>query len=221
MRSSERWWRAATSTRSAGRAPSIRPAACTTCPARSCSSTRSWSGRVPLLEKLRDESQETVIFGKRQADAVVYLQVVPGPHSIRYSASPGEIKPLHSSAIGKSILGSLKDGELRKLLEELPLPADHRGDAGRSGGAARGHRPQPHAGLLRHPRRERGRCLGGRRVAGRRRRDACGRGRRPAAPDGDEPAGMRSPAGLDLQLARPAGWDVRGRLPSAAGLRAR
>jgi DNA-binding IclR family transcriptional regulator len=78
---------------------------------------------VPLLEKLRDDSQETVIFGKRQADAVVYLQVVPGPHSIRYSASPGEIKPLHSSAIGKSILGSLRDGELQTLLKELPLPA--------------------------------------------------------------------------------------------------
>jgi DNA-binding IclR family transcriptional regulator len=78
---------------------------------------------LPLLEKLRDESQETVIFGKRQAGAVVYLQVVPGPHSIRYSAAPGEIKPLHSSAIGKSILGSLKDPELRALLDELPLPA--------------------------------------------------------------------------------------------------
>lgn len=78
---------------------------------------------MPLLERLRDQSQETVIFGKRQADAVVYLQVVPGPHSIRYSASPGELKPLHSSAIGKSILGSLKDAELRKLLDQLPLTA--------------------------------------------------------------------------------------------------
>jgi DNA-binding IclR family transcriptional regulator len=77
---------------------------------------------LPLLEKLRDESRETVIFGKRQADAVVYLQVVPGPHSIRYSAAPGEIKPLHSSAIGKALLGGLKDAELRRLLEGLPLP---------------------------------------------------------------------------------------------------
>ena len=78
---------------------------------------------LPILEQLRDDSRETVIFGKRQANAVVYLQVVPGPHSIRYSASPGELKPLHSSAIGKSILGSLTDGELRKLLDELPLAA--------------------------------------------------------------------------------------------------
>lgn len=78
---------------------------------------------LPLLEKLRDDSRETVIFGKRQADAVVYLQVVPGPHSIRYSAAPGELKPLHSSAIGKALLGGLKEAELRRLLAELPLPA--------------------------------------------------------------------------------------------------
>ena len=78
---------------------------------------------LPLLEALRNSSQETVIFGKRQGDAVVYLQVVEGPHAIRYSAAPGEIKPLHASAIGKAMLGSLKDAELRALLQRLPLPA--------------------------------------------------------------------------------------------------
>jgi DNA-binding IclR family transcriptional regulator len=78
---------------------------------------------MPLLEQLRDSSRETVIFGKRQGDAVVYLQVLEGPHSIRYSAAPGEIKPLHSSAIGKSLLGSLKEPELRALLHGLALPA--------------------------------------------------------------------------------------------------
>ncbi len=78
---------------------------------------------LPLLEALRDETRETVIFGKRQAEAVVYLQVVPGPHPIRYTAAPGEIKPLHSSAIGKALLGSLKAPELDRLLDVLPLPA--------------------------------------------------------------------------------------------------
>ena len=78
---------------------------------------------MPALEQLRDASRETVIFGKRQGNAVVYLQVVEGPHSIRYSAAPGEIKPLHSSAIGKAVLGSLKEAELRTLLDGLALPA--------------------------------------------------------------------------------------------------
>jgi IclR family acetate operon transcriptional repressor len=68
---------------------------------------------TPLLEKLRDKSRETVILGKRQGDAVVYLQVVESAHPIRYSARPGDIKPLHSSSIGKALLGSLTPDELR------------------------------------------------------------------------------------------------------------
>ena len=69
---------------------------------------------TPLLERLRDASQETVILGKRQGDAVVYLQVVESAHPIRYSAKPGDIKPLHSSSIGKALLGSMKEAELRE-----------------------------------------------------------------------------------------------------------
>ncbi len=78
---------------------------------------------VPMLERLRDASRETVILGKRQGDAVIYLQVVESPHSIRYSAKPGEFKPLHSSAIGKALIGSLKEPELRALLAGRPLPS--------------------------------------------------------------------------------------------------
>lgn len=78
---------------------------------------------LPQMEALRDASRETVIFGKRQGNAVVYLQVVEGTHPIRYSATPGEIKPLHSSAIGKAILAGLRESELRMLLQDLALPA--------------------------------------------------------------------------------------------------
>jgi len=69
---------------------------------------------TPVLERLRDASRETVILGKRQGDSVVYLQVVESTHSIRYSAKPGDIKPLHSSSIGKALLGCLKEAELRE-----------------------------------------------------------------------------------------------------------
>jgi IclR family acetate operon transcriptional repressor len=78
---------------------------------------------MPLLERLRDSSRETVILGKQQGDAVIYLQVVESPHSIRYSAKPGEFKPLHSSAIGKALMGSLKEPELRTALKNLDLKA--------------------------------------------------------------------------------------------------
>jgi DNA-binding IclR family transcriptional regulator len=78
---------------------------------------------MPVLERLRDSSRETVILGKRQGDAVIYLQVVESPHPIRYSAKPGEFKPLHSSSIGKALLGSLKEPELRAAISGRPLPA--------------------------------------------------------------------------------------------------
>ncbi|MEG0938684.1 MAG: IclR family transcriptional regulator [Comamonas sp.] len=78
---------------------------------------------MPVLERLRDATRETIILGKRQADSVIYLQVVEGLHSIRYSAKPGEFKPLHSSSIGKALLGSLKETELRTWLKERKLQA--------------------------------------------------------------------------------------------------
>lgn len=76
----------------------------------------------PLLMQLRDESRETVILGKRQDNAIVYLDVVEGPQTIRYAAQPGRLTPLHSSAIGKAMLGRLDKGALQALLKTLPLP---------------------------------------------------------------------------------------------------
>jgi len=91
---------------------------------------RSISARDPLLERvaatmaeLRGRTGETVIFGKRQGDTVLYLEVVEGPHTIRYTAHPGEHKPLHSSSIGKALLAALKDDELGAWLKGRRLPA--------------------------------------------------------------------------------------------------
>ncbi|MEO5670727.1 MAG: IclR family transcriptional regulator [Ramlibacter sp.] len=78
---------------------------------------------MPMLERLRDASRETVILGKRQGDAVIYLQVIESAHPIRYSAKPGEFKPLHSSAIGKALVGSLKEADMRALVAGHALPA--------------------------------------------------------------------------------------------------
>ena len=76
----------------------------------------------PELARLRDATRETVILGKRHDEGVVYLDVLEGLHTIRYSAGPGEVKPLHSSAIGKAMLGALPEDELERLLQHLDLP---------------------------------------------------------------------------------------------------
>lgn len=73
----------------------------------------------PYLERfdehllaLRDATAETVIAGKRQDDQVVYLAVVEGPQTIRYSAQAGSLKPLHSTSIGKALLSCLDEAQL-------------------------------------------------------------------------------------------------------------
>jgi DNA-binding IclR family transcriptional regulator len=66
----------------------------------------------PTLVSLRERSGETVILGKRQGDAVLYLEVLESASTVRYTARVGEYKPLHSSAIGKALLGALSPEEL-------------------------------------------------------------------------------------------------------------
>ena len=76
---------------------------------------------APVLTRLRDDTGETVILGTREGDAVVYLDVIEGLHTIRYSAKPGEMKPLHSSAIGKAMLASLDEVGLAKTISRIAL----------------------------------------------------------------------------------------------------
>lgn len=75
---------------------------------------------MPVMEELRDATRETVILGKRQKDRIVYLEVLEGPEVIRYIARPGDTKPLHSTSIGKTILSTLGEAEVRQVLEESP-----------------------------------------------------------------------------------------------------
>jgi len=61
----------------------------------------------PRLRELSEACGETVILGARQGERVQYLLVIESQQAIRYSASVGAFKPLHSSAIGKVILGTM------------------------------------------------------------------------------------------------------------------
>jgi DNA-binding IclR family transcriptional regulator len=77
----------------------------------------------PYLEALREATQETVIVGKRQQDQIVYLAVLEGPQTIRYSADAGSLKPLHSTSIGKALLSTLDDETVRLWVRENGLTA--------------------------------------------------------------------------------------------------
>lgn len=77
---------------------------------------------APALKALRDETGETVILGTRQHDQALYLQVIESAQAIRYSSRAGEHKPLHSSAIGKCLLGSIPEAEFEAWLDTHRLP---------------------------------------------------------------------------------------------------
>lgn len=77
---------------------------------------------APALTALRDATSETVILGVRQDDRVLYLLVVESTQTIRYSSNAGEFKPMHSSSIGKALLGSMPGTELEAWLAAHPLP---------------------------------------------------------------------------------------------------
>jgi DNA-binding IclR family transcriptional regulator len=83
-----------------------------------------WAQRFGAsLEQLRDETGETAILGTWQRDQVVYLAVLEGPKSIRYTARAGDLKPLHSSAIGKALLSALDPAARRAMIARLDLDA--------------------------------------------------------------------------------------------------
>ena len=77
---------------------------------------------VPLLEKLRERTDETALLCKRLDRQAVYLEVLESPHSIRYSPKVGEYRPLHSGASGKALLGSLAPALREELLAGMKLP---------------------------------------------------------------------------------------------------
>ncbi len=76
-----------------------------------------------LLVELRDQTNETVIFGARQGNQVIYLSVIEGRQTIRYISHPGELKPMHASAIGKSLLIGMPAAERAKFVAKLTLKA--------------------------------------------------------------------------------------------------
>ena len=75
----------------------------------------------PGLAELRDDVDETVILGVRHGDTVLYLLVLESAKAIRYSSQAGEHKPLHSSAIGKVMLGAMPPAELDAWLKSNEL----------------------------------------------------------------------------------------------------
>ena len=73
------------------------------------------------LEGLRDKSGETVVLAKRLGKQAFYVDVLESPKTIRFSAEASVLRSLHSSALGKALLGRLPLEERTRMIESLEL----------------------------------------------------------------------------------------------------
>ena len=76
----------------------------------------------PILESLRDVTGETVILGKLQGLAVVYLEIIESRQAVRYTMAVGTVRELHASSIGKAIVAAMDDASREAVLAQLKYP---------------------------------------------------------------------------------------------------
>jgi IclR family KDG regulon transcriptional repressor len=76
----------------------------------------------PLLEKLRDETGETVHLALRSGDELVYIDKIESTATVRMTSTIGTRVPFHSSGVGKAFLSALSPLEAEELIEGLEMP---------------------------------------------------------------------------------------------------
>jgi len=75
----------------------------------------------PILEVLRKKTGETIVFGKRLDKFVIYLDVLESEKTIRFSAEVSSLRSLHSSALGKALLGAMPEPKRNEQIGQLDL----------------------------------------------------------------------------------------------------
>ncbi|MGY1703434.1 IclR family transcriptional regulator [Geodermatophilus sp. SYSU D00697] len=76
----------------------------------------------PVLEQLREETQETVSLALLEGTTVRFLDCAESPRSVRVGNRTGVVRPAHASAVGKAILAGLSDAELDRRYPDGTLP---------------------------------------------------------------------------------------------------
>jgi IclR family transcriptional regulator, acetate operon repressor len=87
------------------------------------SARRFPQGVRPFMQELSQQVGETVVLGvlDEEAGATTYVEVLPGPGSVRYAVEPGCARPLHAAAIGRVLVAFTDDRSRRRYLESARL----------------------------------------------------------------------------------------------------
>jgi DNA-binding IclR family transcriptional regulator len=76
---------------------------------------------TPVLEDLSRETGESSHFAVRMGDAVVVIARTGGPGAFQLADRVGVVRPAHCTALGKIILASLSDDQLKRFLDRVEL----------------------------------------------------------------------------------------------------
>lgn len=76
----------------------------------------------PFLKQLMEHSGETANIGIEDGGDVVFISQVESHAPMRAFFRPGRRGPIHASGIGKAILSTWPDAEIKRLLSSRPLP---------------------------------------------------------------------------------------------------
>ena len=109
---------------------------------------------LPVMQSLRDETQETTHLMVREERHLVLIERVDSPLALRTVRDLGSRSPLHTSANGKAYLAYLTAREQEDYLSGKLSAADRELED-RSGRHPQGHRPDPEARLRDQRRRAR------------------------------------------------------------------
>src|SRR5579872_6404088 len=74
------------------------------------------------MNDLVEATKETVNLGILDAGEVVVINTVESPQAVRMSSKIGNRRSLHSTAIGKVLLGGMTDKEVQRLLRIKGIP---------------------------------------------------------------------------------------------------
>lgn len=83
----------------------------------------------PVLQSLVDDLSETASLAVLDGDMVIYTGQVRSPKSVRAIDEVGKRVGLHTSGVGKAVLGDLDDARILRLVKQSGLPAPTKNSA--------------------------------------------------------------------------------------------
>jgi DNA-binding IclR family transcriptional regulator len=78
---------------------------------------------APLLRRLADDCRESVYLTVLDKDHCLYIYAVESPKRLLARTAVGDRVPLHCTSVGKAILATMSEGEIKDIVARVGMPA--------------------------------------------------------------------------------------------------